>query len=74
VTQVQDPALGLAELHTIDLGPSMKPVQIPLQRLPTLQQIDTATQFGVICKLPEGTLSLLIQIIDKDVQQDPTQN
>ncbi|KAK4824931.1 hypothetical protein QYF61_021551 [Mycteria americana] len=30
VTQVQDPTLGLVEPHTIDLGPSMQPVQIPL--------------------------------------------
>ncbi|PKU46157.1 hypothetical protein llap_3538 [Limosa lapponica baueri] len=30
VTQVQDPAPGLVELHTIGLGPSVQPVQIPL--------------------------------------------
>ncbi|KAK4832221.1 LOW QUALITY PROTEIN: hypothetical protein QYF61_021068 [Mycteria americana] len=37
VTQVQDPALGLVEPHTVDLGPSIQPVQVPLQSLPTLK-------------------------------------
>ncbi|KAK4816514.1 hypothetical protein QYF61_017614 [Mycteria americana] len=30
VAQVQDPALGLVEPHTIDLSPSIQPVQVPL--------------------------------------------
>ena len=54
VTQGQDPSFGLAEPHTIDLGPSIQPVQIPLQSLPTLQQINSPTQLHVICKLTEG--------------------
>ncbi|KAK4825213.1 hypothetical protein QYF61_025141 [Mycteria americana] len=70
VTQVQDPALGLVKPHTIDLGPSIQPVQVPLQSLPTLKQINTPTQLGVICKLTEGALDPLIQIIDKDIKQD----
>ncbi|KAK4829020.1 hypothetical protein QYF61_001795 [Mycteria americana] len=51
VTQVQDLALGLIEPHTSGLGPSIQPLQIPLQSLPTLQQINTPTQLGVICNL-----------------------
>ncbi|KAK4810059.1 hypothetical protein QYF61_007223 [Mycteria americana] len=70
VTQVQDPTLGLVEPHTIDLSPSIQPVQVPLQSLPTLQQINTPTQLGVICKLIEGALNPLIQIIDKDIKQE----
>ncbi|GAB0205879.1 hypothetical protein GRJ2_003053500 [Grus japonensis] len=66
VTQVQDLALGLVKSHTVGLGPSIQPVQIPLQSLPTLKQINTPTQFGVICKLTEGTLNPLIQIIEQD--------
>jgi len=59
VTQVQDPALGFVEPHTVDLGPSLQSVQIPLQRLPTFQQINTPSQLGVICKLgAKGTLYL----------------
>jgi len=71
---MQDLALGLVEPHTIDLGPLIQPVQIPLQSLPTLMQINTPTQLGIICKLREGTLSPLIQIIDKDIKHDRTQN
>ncbi|KAK4826954.1 hypothetical protein QYF61_012803 [Mycteria americana] len=70
VAQVQDLALGLVKPHTIGLGPSIQPVQVPLQSLPTLQQINTPTQLGVICKLSESTLDLFIQIIDKDVKQN----
>ncbi|KAK4814017.1 hypothetical protein QYF61_004647 [Mycteria americana] len=46
VAQVQDLALGLVEPHTIDLGPSIQPVQVPLQSLPTLQQINPPAQLG----------------------------
>ncbi|KAK4830957.1 hypothetical protein QYF61_014416 [Mycteria americana] len=70
VAQVQDPALGLVEPHTIDLSPSIQPVQVPLQSLPTLQQINTPTQLGVVCKLTEGALNPLIQIIDKGMKQN----
>ncbi|KAK4827180.1 hypothetical protein QYF61_015142 [Mycteria americana] len=55
VAQEQDLALGLVEPHTIDLGTSIQPVQIPLQSLPTLKQLNT--QLGVICKLTEGALN-----------------
>ncbi|KAK4821227.1 hypothetical protein QYF61_015795, partial [Mycteria americana] len=70
VAQVQDLALGLVKPHTIDLSPSIQPVQVPLQSLPTLKQINTPTQFGVICKLAEGALDPFVQIIDKDVKQN----
>ncbi|KAK4810166.1 hypothetical protein QYF61_010478 [Mycteria americana] len=70
VAQVQDLALSLVEPHTIDLGPSIQPVQVPLQSLPTLKQINTPTQLGVICKLTEGALDPFIQIMDKDIKQN----
>ncbi|KAK4810832.1 hypothetical protein QYF61_008804 [Mycteria americana] len=70
VAQVQDLALGLVKPHTIDLGPSIQPVQVPLQSLPTLQKINTPTQLGVICKLAEGALDPFVQIIDKDIKQN----
>ncbi|KAK4821791.1 hypothetical protein QYF61_003166 [Mycteria americana] len=69
-TQVQDLALGLVEPHTIDLGPWIQPVQVPLQTLPTLEQINTPAQLGVVCKLTEGALDPFVQIIDKDVKQN----
>ncbi|KAK4817221.1 hypothetical protein QYF61_003745 [Mycteria americana] len=70
VTQVQDLALGLVEPHTVGLGPSIQPVQVPLQSLPTLKQINTPAQLGIICKLTEGALHPFVQIIDKDIKQD----
>ncbi|KAK4818014.1 hypothetical protein QYF61_004127 [Mycteria americana] len=74
VIEGQDPAFGLVEPHTTGLSPSIQPVQIPLQSLPTLKQIDTPAQLGVICKLTEDTLNPLIQIIDKDIRQIWPQN
>ncbi|KAK4826971.1 hypothetical protein QYF61_012912 [Mycteria americana] len=70
VAQVQDLALGLVKPHTIDLSPLIQPVQVPLQSLPTLKQINTPTQLGVVCKLTEGALDPFIQIIDKDIKQN----
>ncbi|KAK4813127.1 hypothetical protein QYF61_011338 [Mycteria americana] len=70
VTQVQDPALSLVEPHTIGPSPWIQPVQVPLQSLPTLQQINTPAQLGVICKLTEGALNPLVQITDDDIKQD----
>ncbi|KAK4823486.1 hypothetical protein QYF61_002550 [Mycteria americana] len=70
VTQVQDLALSLVEPHTVGLGPWIQPVQIPVQSLPTLKQINTPTQLGVICKITEGALNPLVQIIDKDTKQN----
>ncbi|KAK4817040.1 hypothetical protein QYF61_026166 [Mycteria americana] len=70
VAQVQDLALSLVEPHTIGPSPSIQPVQVPLQSLPTLKQINTPAQLGVICKLTEGALDPLIQIIDRDIKQN----
>ncbi|KAK4815510.1 LOW QUALITY PROTEIN: hypothetical protein QYF61_003068 [Mycteria americana] len=38
--------------------------------LPTLKQINTPAQLGVICKLTEGALDPFVQIIDKDIKQN----
>ncbi|KAK4829679.1 hypothetical protein QYF61_005972 [Mycteria americana] len=56
--------------HSSPSLPSIQPVQVPLQSLPTLQQINTPAQLGVICKLTESTLDPFVQIIDKDVKQN----
>ena len=74
VTQGQDPALGLVKLHTIDFGPSIQPVQVPLQSLPALEQINAPAQLGVLCKLTEGALDPLIQIIKKGIKQECPQH
>jgi len=64
-----DPALSHLEPHTTGLGPSIQPAQIPLQSLPTLRQINTPTQLGVICNLTERALDPFLQITDKDTKQ-----
>jgi len=51
VTQAQKLAFGVIKPHTIHLNSSIQPVQIPLQSLPTLEQINTLTQYGVIANL-----------------------
>lgn len=54
MTQGQHLALQLVEPHPADLKSSIQPGQIPLQGLPTLQQITTATQLGATCRMTEG--------------------
>ncbi|PKU46747.1 hypothetical protein llap_2943 [Limosa lapponica baueri] len=70
VTQVQGPTLGLIEPHAIGLDPSIQPVQIPLQRHPTLKKINAPGQLDVICKLTEDALDPLIQVVDKGINQN----
>ncbi|KAK4827926.1 hypothetical protein QYF61_022374 [Mycteria americana] len=51
----------------VERGPKLNTV---FERLPPLKQINTPAQLGVACKLPEGALDPLIQIIDKDIKQN----
>src|SRR5699024_1036687 len=37
-------------------------------------QIYTSSQLGVICKLTEGALNALIQVVNKDIKQDRPQH
>jgi len=60
---VQDLALGLVEFHPTGFSPEIQPVQIPLKDVPTLRQINASSQLGVICRLTEGALSALDQVI-----------
>ncbi|KAJ7405825.1 hypothetical protein BTVI_67559 [Pitangus sulphuratus] len=62
VTKGQDPAPDRIESHTVCLGPSILPVQIPLQSLSAFQQINIPAQLG---KLIEVALDPLIQFINK---------
>jgi len=66
---VQEITHGLVELHPIGLILSIQPVQIHLKGLLTPRQIDNYSQHGVTCKLTEGALSALIQVINKDIEQ-----
>ena len=56
--QVQDLALGLVEPHEVCIGPPLKPVQVPLDGIPSLQCVNRTTQLGVISKRAESALNL----------------
>ncbi|KAK4806804.1 hypothetical protein QYF61_005600 [Mycteria americana] len=58
LTQVQDLALGLVELHEVHMGPLLKPVK----------GINCITQLGVICKLAEDALNPTVYVIDEDIK------
>ncbi|PKU34227.1 protein hook hypothetical protein [Limosa lapponica baueri] len=64
------PAVEIVTPEIHGLGPLIQPVQMPLQSLSTLKHIDTPAQLGVVCKLTEGALYPLVQIIDKDVKEN----
>lgn len=66
---MQDPALCLVELHPVGLSPWVQPIHFPLQSLPTLKEINTLSELGVICKLTEGALDPLVQITDGDIEK-----
>ncbi|KAJ7418788.1 hypothetical protein WISP_57571 [Willisornis vidua] len=70
VGKVQDLALGLVEPHTFGLSSSIHPVQIPLQNLPTLWQVVIPIQLGVVYIFTKCALNPLIQIINKDIDQN----
>lgn len=52
------------------LGPSIQPIQIPLQSLPTLLQFNTPAHLSVVHELTEDALDPLICIINKGIEQD----
>ena len=70
LTEVQYQALGLVKAHTIGLTPSIQPIQIPFWSVPTLKQINTSFQLGVIYKL---TIDAFIQIINDNMKKDRPQ-
>ncbi|TRZ25240.1 hypothetical protein HGM15179_001926 [Zosterops borbonicus] len=69
VAKVLDPELGLVEPRASGPHPFIQPVQVPLQGLPTLQQINTLAQLDVAHEFMEGTLDDLIRINSKDIKQ-----
>jgi len=64
-TQVQNPALGLVELHEVLTCPLLKPDQVPLDDRLSLQCVDHTTQLGVIGTLAEGALNPTVHVSDK---------
>lgn len=66
LTQVQDLAFALVELHEIHRGP-LKPVKVPLDGIPSLQQANCTTQLGVVSKFAVGALNSSVYANSKDV-------
>ena len=65
---MQDLALSLVELHEVGTGPPLKPVQVPLDSIPSLRCVNCTTQLVVNCKLAEGALNPTIHVTYKDVK------
>ncbi|KAK4831706.1 hypothetical protein QYF61_018758 [Mycteria americana] len=68
LTEVQDLALGLVELHEVHMGPLLKPVKVPLDGIPSLKCINCTTQIGVICKFAGSALDLTAYVIGEDIK------
>jgi len=50
--------------------PFLQPVKVPLDGSTTLWCINRSSKFGLICKLAEGTICLVIQIINEEFEHD----
>jgi len=70
LTQVQDLAHGLVELHEVRTGPPLKPV-FWMSSLPS--SVSHATQLGIAGKLAEDALDPTVHVTDKDVIQHCSQ-
>ncbi|TRZ13217.1 hypothetical protein HGM15179_013891 [Zosterops borbonicus] len=69
VAKMQDSALGLLKIHPIGLHASIQLFQTSLQRPPTFQDIDTCSQFSVICKFSNESLNTLTHVVNKNIEQ-----
>ena len=74
LTQVQDLALGLVELHEVGMGSPLKPVQVPLDGIHFLLHVNCTTQLSVICKLAEGAFNPTVHVVYKDVNVHQSQH
>ncbi|KAK4822308.1 hypothetical protein QYF61_013007 [Mycteria americana] len=68
--QLRCPSLDTLQHLNVSLGVGGPTLNTAFESLPALQQINTPTQLGVICKLTEGALDPFVQIIDKDIKQN----
>ena len=70
VLMVQDFPLLHVGHHEVPVSPFLQPVDVCLHGSTTLWCISHSCQFGVICRLAEGTLCPVIQIVN-DIVKDP---
>ncbi|PKU45118.1 hypothetical protein llap_4569 [Limosa lapponica baueri] len=68
-TQMQDPPLGLVELHEICISPFLRPVKVSLGGIPSLYCNTCTTQLGVIPIIAERALNHTFYVIDEDIKQ-----
>ncbi|KAK4832272.1 hypothetical protein QYF61_021671 [Mycteria americana] len=68
--QLRCPSLYALQHLNVSLVVGGPKLNTGFESLPTLQQINTPAQLGVISKLTEGALDPFVQIIDKDIKQN----
>ena len=56
------------------MSPPLKPVQVPLDSIPSLKHVNCTTQLGVTCKLAEGALDSIVYVIDEGVEEHRSQD
>lgn len=56
-TQVQHLTLGLVDLHGLHMGAPLKPIQVSLHSILSLQHVNSTTKLGVISKFTEQALN-----------------
>ena len=64
---------ALLDLNKVHRDPPLKPAQVPLDGIPSLQGGNRTTQLGVVGKLAKGALDPTAHVTDKDVQQPRSQ-
>ena len=67
--QVQDLAFPLVELQEVPVSLFLPPLPMPLNGSTTACCINHYSQFCIICRLAEGTLCPIVQVIYEDVKQ-----
>lgn len=70
--QVQDSSFVLVKPHQVSPCPILQSIQVPLSGSTTFY-VSHSSQLRVISKLSEGRLYPIIQVADKDVEQQWTQ-
>mgnify|MGYP001857244796 CR=1 FL=1 len=56
------------------MGPPLKPVQVPLDSVPSLKHVNCTTQPDVICKLVEDALHVAYKNVKKHYQHRSLKN
>ena len=74
LTQVQNLSLCFVEPQYVPKGPTFESVEDPLNGIPFFHCVNHTIQLGVIVKLTEGVLNSIIDVADKDVKEQQSQD